>query len=98
MSRVQNSAAVGRHQEQAHQNLPECLECIQVEKKAQNVQLIPRLERYNHGKQCSLTSLCTENRCTHTQILRGQELIFCKIRIFQKQHALCMGTIMSPTV
>lgn len=93
MLRVQNSAAVhdvvineqnkqntavGRHQEQAHHNFSECLECTQVDKKAQNVEILPRLERYNHGKQCSLTSTCNENRCTHTKRLRGQDFIFCK--------------------
>lgn len=31
----------------------------------------------------------------HTQMLRGQDFIFCKIQILQKQHALCQGTIMS---
>lgn len=69
-----------------------------MEKKAQNVQILPRLERYNHDKQCSLTSTCNENRCTDTQMLRGQDFIFCKIQILQKQHALCQGTIMSTAV
>lgn len=92
--------AVGRNQEeQAQQNFSECRECTQVEKKAQNIQILPRLERYNHGKRCSLTTMCTENRCVHTpqKMLRGQDFIFCKIQIFQK-HALCQGTITSPTV
>lgn len=84
-------------EEQAHHNFSECLECTQVEKKAQNLQVLSRLEKSNHGKQCSLLSTRNKNRCIH-KCSEDRTSYFEKKQRFQKQHNLCQGAIMGSTV